>query len=326
MGSIRHTFCSLERFELVLGVLVLGGSAGDGFTTNRITAGPTLWLSHSVVVLACGALHCCAIQSGVGLFVWGANTNGQVCCVPFSLAFVAYSIVSLCVSHTLVPSLSQLGDGTILDRTSPFQLTGMSSMVFASAGMMHTCAGNATTVVCFGYGGDGQLGYGGVADTSIPVVVPMQGSVGVAGVVAGSDHTCVLLGDGNVTCFGSGGQGQCGDGAAVRRLSPQSLVVFPWLGPSPSPSASISASTSLPASVSPTHSPASPSPSRTPAVALLASTSRMMSVSSGGYHSCSALFSGDIACWGQNTYGQLGESHACSLSDGILRPVPVGQD
>jgi alpha-tubulin suppressor-like RCC1 family protein len=43
------------------------------------------------------------------------------------------------------------------------------------------------------------------------------------------------------------------------------------------------------------------------------------SISVGGYHSCALMFSGQLKCWGTNTFGQLGLGSTTSMGDALNR-------
>jgi hypothetical protein len=93
-----------------------------------------------------------------------------------------------------------------------------------AVGGYHTCVLDYSVernVYCWGYNGAGQLGF--TADQErhpIPQRVPEL--TGVEEVVAGALHTCVLIGQEEVRCFGSGDQGQLGNDVRSTHL-PQSI-------------------------------------------------------------------------------------------------------
>jgi MYXO-CTERM domain-containing protein len=115
----------------------------------------------------------------------------------------------------------QLGDGTTTDRTTPVDVTGLTSGVSSvAAGYLHTCS--LTTgggVKCWGNNGNGQLGDGTTTNRTTPVDVAGLTS-GVSSVSAGYFHTCAVTTGGGVKCWGDNGFGQLGDGTTTDRTTP----------------------------------------------------------------------------------------------------------
>ncbi len=101
--------------------------------------------------------------------------------------------------------------------------------VAVSAGDAHTCAllDNAT-VKCWGFNGSGQLGLGDNVNrgdrtrgrtrwaTTCPAVDLGTGRTAVA-IATGANHTCALLDNDTVKCWGSNGSGQFGLGDTTNR-------------------------------------------------------------------------------------------------------------
>lgn len=84
-------------------------------------------------------------------------------------------------------------------------------------GANHMCALlSDSTVVCWGAGADGQLGYGDTEDIGDDEGPQSAGTVDVGGPVqllaAGDRHTCALLESGGVRCWGWGWGGRLGYG------------------------------------------------------------------------------------------------------------------
>jgi alpha-tubulin suppressor-like RCC1 family protein len=121
------------------------GELGDG--TNDVRHEPTevSGLSEGVAAVAAGAWHTCALLTTGGLQCWGRNSDGQ------------------------------LGIGNTDDSNTPMDVLGLAAGVVAvAAGYAHTCAVLATgTVKCWGWNGQGQLGNGTTANSSVPY--PVQG-------------------------------------------------------------------------------------------------------------------------------------------------------
>jgi alpha-tubulin suppressor-like RCC1 family protein len=261
------------------------GSVGDGTTTQRNTPVYVSGLGSGVLSVSTGRHHACAVLLSGTVCCWGWNDQGQV------------------------------GDGATASRLTPFSIPGLSSIVSVSCGHKHTCAVNSTgSVWCWGQNHAGQVGDGTTTRRLTPVLLADAGNVKFIeaggwhqdGEVA---HTCGLLIDGNVTCWGHGGFGALGDGSGSSKLSPGSLVMFPWVSPSPSssPTPSVTPSVTRTSSVTPTVT-ATPSPSPTVNwTALQAGGVTVANVTAGGYHSCGLLSSGDVMCWGLNSYGQIGD-------------------
>ena len=93
-----------------------------------------------------------------------------------------------------------------------------------SAGEAHACALlDDASVVCWGRNIEGQLGDGTTTQRNAPVTTGSFGSGHKASYIsAGYDHTCALLTDGGVRCWGSNNNGQLGDGTSTDRFSPPS--------------------------------------------------------------------------------------------------------
>ncbi len=91
-----------------------------------------------------------------------------------------------------------------------------------TAGGYHTCALlEGGEVRCWGYGANGQLGYSKSPHQTAPMSVSDPSRVGAVNlgegrtavaITAGELHTCALLDDGSVRCWGGGLDGQLGSG------------------------------------------------------------------------------------------------------------------
>jgi alpha-tubulin suppressor-like RCC1 family protein len=87
----------------------------------------------------------------------------------------------------------------------------LSDALALALGDGHSCALRAGgTVVCWGENGDGQLGAGGGADTSVPVTIP--GITGARAIAAGTTFACAIDASRQVICWGANDYGQIGLG------------------------------------------------------------------------------------------------------------------
>jgi alpha-tubulin suppressor-like RCC1 family protein len=103
----------------------------------------------------------------------------------------------------------------------PAQVTGLgNNATQLSAGAAHTCAVlKDGTLWCWGAGDDGQLGDGRGIGSPTPVRVAALGA-NVASVAGGAFHTCAVLKDATLWCWGLNDDGQLGDGTTMSRLAP----------------------------------------------------------------------------------------------------------
>ncbi len=101
-----------------------------------------------------------------------------------------------------------------------------SSAVAISAGSRHTCAVTVEGGVrCWGDNAYGQLGDGTTVDRREPVdVLGLGPGSNVISVSAGDSHTCALLADGGVKCWGYNKYGQLGDGSWTQQLTPVAVI------------------------------------------------------------------------------------------------------
>jgi hypothetical protein len=177
-----------------------------------------------------------------------------------------------------------------------------------AAGAAHTCAVlDAGAVRCWGNGADGRLGYDGVDNVGDGVGPSVEdaGDVAVGGpvaaVTAGEAHTCALLTAGGVRCWGDGADGRLGydDDADV--------------GDGAGPSIEEAGDVPLPGAV--------------------------QAVAAGATHSCAALVSGTVECWGDGSSPRpvegvqdalrvaAGGDHTCVVTQpGSVQCWDVGRD
>src|SRR5438046_2622441 len=180
------------------------------------------------------------------------------------------------------------------------------------------------TVQCWGRNNFGQLGNGDGSLTSSSVPVAVRGLTTATRVVTGDAHTCALLGDGTVQCWGGGDYGQRGDGTLnnistvpgaaggirAAAVSGGFYHTCALLGDGTVQCWGRNAEGQL--------GNGTTIGSRVPGrVAGLPSAT---AVSGGFQHTCALLSDGTVQCWGRNLEGQLGDGTTTSSST----PVRVG--
>ncbi len=254
------------------------GQLGLGDFTNRGTTpfslgtnlpAVSLGASRYPTVIALGYWHSCAILDDGKVKCWGANTYGQL---------------GLGVSSAQVGgSASEMGDNlAALNLGAGFRAVSL------ALGYGHSCAlSDAGKVKCWGQNSGGQLGLGdtghrgkaaGEMGASLPTVD--LGSHTALEISANTSHTCAVLEDHSVRCWGNNFFGQLGIGDIQNR------------GDGPGEMGA-----------------------NLPAVDLgTGETAR--SVTAGGAYTCALLTSGSVKCWGRNEHGILGTNYC---QDGSAR-------
>ena len=184
------------------------GQLGNNSTTNSLypvdvhkSSGDNDALEN-ITAIALGTTHTCALTSSGNVKCWGDGRRGQV-----------------------GNGATTRRNTTPVDvRTSSTDADALSSITAISAEGFHACAlTNSGNVKCWGNGGDGILGNGETTNSSSPVDVcarEKEGAEtscplldGVKELSAGISHACVLMNNGNINCWGSGGNGRLGNGS-----------------------------------------------------------------------------------------------------------------
>ena len=140
-------------------------------------------------------------------------------------------------------------------------------------------------------------------------------------VSAGGDHTCVLLSNATVKCWGSNDRGQLGDGTHTRRLT---AVAVHGLADATDVSAGVGTTCAALADASAScwgdnrlgQLGDGTKTSRSTPVAVQGITGAI-AVSAGGSSACALLVDHTVSCWGYNADGQLGNGTRTSS------PTPV---
>ncbi len=255
------------------GQLGNGGTGSIGDTEDPGAANPVnLGAGHTATAVTAGAFHTCAIREDGAVSCWGLGGNGQL----------GLGVTAAVLDPSTVGTVD-LGPG----RTAKA----------ITAGFGHTCAVlDNGSVRCWGLNDSGQLGYGNktqIGDNEAPALAgPVNLGDGrtATAISSGGDHTCAVLDDGNMRCWGAGLYGQLG----VLGLTP--------IG-----------DTEAPASIAPVD---------------LGTGRTAKAVASGIYHSCARLDDASVRCWGNGTVGQLGICRLTDIGDdetpGSIMPVNLG--
>jgi alpha-tubulin suppressor-like RCC1 family protein len=193
------------------------------------------------------------------------------------------------------------------------------------AGRFHTCARFASGVaMCWGRDEDyGELGNGTTLSTSVPE--PAMGS-GIVSLAAGAHETCAILADG-AACAGKGGSGELFDGVGdadspvpvATSALPSTPIAF---AAGEAFSCAIVQSGDVYCAGNGQYGVlgnGSTGGSVTPVKVDLPPGKRATAISAFSNHACAVLSDGTVACWGDDSFGQLGAGP--SLDAGPGTPV-----
>ena len=234
---------------LLNGTLKCWGGSGSGHLGKGLAFGPD---SHSpeyvidnslYVQVASGTTYSCGVLQNGSLKCWGANTDGQLG-IPGGVGRVAiptfvndsslYTQVAGAEFHSCGilqnGSLKCWGnkeDGKVGDggstgfAGSPVFVNDTSPYLQISIGRFHSCGVLQNgSLKCWGSGRDGRLGVGGPVPPMQASPLFVNDSSLYAQVSAGHDHTCGVLRNGSVKCWGDGADGRLGTGASDDQASP----------------------------------------------------------------------------------------------------------
>jgi len=271
------------------------GQLGINSTQDKNT--PQLVALQSVTDIEVGGGHTCAIKNPESLYCWGSNSNGQL----------GNGVKG---TNVLAPPSSSIASG----------------VTQVGLGGSHTCA-TGDSAKCWGNVGFGRCGIDSFNDQLVPSTVSFGGSVVVSEFALGESHTCAMAGSA-LYCFGRNYEGEVGanDTSTGSFVIPQLLTltgvksvsaglarwsgaiagadnaVYTWgnekdecLGNGPGGSDAVYA----------------------PGKNGLTDVKRL---SLGYLHACALKLNGELLCWGNNVFGEVGDG---TTSPNRAVPTPV---
>ena len=227
------------------------GNLGNGTSGGQSPTPVQASGLSGVTALAGGNDEMCAIASGEA-YCWGEDDRDQV------------------------GNGVTVSSGVVATPTPVTGLGGGATFLTVAAGGFHGCgivSGGA--VVCWGWNPWGEIGstvaIGGnaLSATSVPGLPS-----GAKSVVAGQYHTCALLTNGAVWCWGEESSGQLGDGRFMESNGNGYLA--------------------------------------TPVQVGLPTGSQATAISAGAFQTCALLTDGSVWCWGEGDNGELGNGNSNS--------------
>jgi len=248
-AGYTHT-CGIEGTALYCWGNNGNGQLGDNSTTQRLVptqvSGGLNWGSVSA-----GTFHTCALTTGGSAYCWGNDGSGQLgndatiadSPVPVAVAGgLTWASLTPSYQHTCGVDVNGNGycwgtnlygrlgaDTTAYPRnsTQPTPVPVFGGLAFATiaTGYYHSCGvTTGGSAYCWGQNGSGQLGDGStVADSPLRVAVSGGITFSTGALSAGRYYTCGRAGT-EVWCWGYGGSGNLGNGAAVNKNQPVQIV------------------------------------------------------------------------------------------------------
>jgi alpha-tubulin suppressor-like RCC1 family protein len=259
-----------------IGQLGSGSTATIGDDETPAAVAPVdLGAGRTAKAVAAGAHHTCAILDDGSVRCWGFGGDGRL----------GYA------------NTGSIGDDEPAGAGGPVDLGPGRTATAITAGTGHTCALlDDGSVRCWGFGEDGRLGYANTASIGDDETPAGAGPVNLGAgrtaraISAGSGHTCAILDDGSVRCWGYAANGRLGYVNSVR------------IGDDEPPAAA---------------GPVDLGTGRT-----------ATAITAGEAHTCAILDDGAVRCWGYGLYGELGYSSSTNIGDdeppSAVEPVYLG--
>ena len=219
-----------------------------------------------------GDAHTCVVRDNSTLVCFGSNTSGQI---------GAGAVTSI------GGAANQMGDNLV---AVDIPLGAATAITQVTTGANHTCVlRDDGAVLCFGANGSGQLGVGDTTNRGtnaaqmgsalVPVSLPT--GTKARAITAGAAHTCALLDDDTIVCWGENADAQLGAGDTVVRGDNAGEMGDALVRVN------------------------------------LGANRRARAVSAGADHTCALRDDDSIVCWGLGANGRLGTGNENSVGDGI---------
>jgi len=264
-----------------LGIDQKNNNIGDSSGEMAQLTGINLGTGRTATAISVGLYHTCALLDNASVKCWGYSSKG-----------------TLGLDNNTSPSGDYLWGGVSGEMASlPTVILGTGRTATAiSAGMYHTCAllDNAS-VKCWGWNEHGQLGIDNTTDmgddsgemASLPTINLGTGRIATA-ISAGYSHTCALLDNASVKCWGANNYGKLGiDSTTKKGDSSGEMASLPTIN--------------------------------------LGTGRTAKSISAGNHHTCALLDNASVKCWGYNNTGQLGIDNTNNMGDdsGEMASLPT---
>jgi len=261
------------------GRLGQGGTTALGDNANEMGSylpEIDLGTGRTAIQVSAGDDFACVLLDNASVKCWGKNHKGQ-----------------LGQGNTVIlgNSASEMGDNlTAIDLGTGRTALQVAASPHGSTTTSHACAIlDNSSVKCWGYNASGQLGQGhanNLGDAAnemgdnLPVIDLGTGRTAKS-IALGQDHSCVILDNDSVKCWGDNGSGKLGQEQTASNNAGDGANE---MGDNLS-------------------------------ITNLGTGRTATQIALGRSHSCALLDNGAVKCWGSNTYGQIGSGSTGSLGD-----------
>ena len=201
-----------------------------------------------VIAATLGTHHGCALDGTHALWCWGGNSHGQLgngtfedAAAPTLVEGLVNGVREASAGYMTTCAIDAVGDlwcwgaswhGTLANGTTgdyaatPLHITDLAGVSHVDVGAGHVCAVlEDGSLWCWGVNSHGELGLGMPSNAEASPAEVTGLSTTTSRVACGWSHTCALLTDGSVWCWGWNDAGQVGDGTnGTDRASPAQVV------------------------------------------------------------------------------------------------------
>jgi alpha-tubulin suppressor-like RCC1 family protein len=309
------------------------GQLGDSLPTPG-SSGVSVAAMRDVVALSARGRRTCAVRTDGSVWCWGGLLDVRGRPVPAALwkvegiasaVAVAPTVQSPCVllSNRSVWCWFEYSNGDRAELAE--KLPASDGTVALVAGTPHTCALLASgKVKCWGFNGvQGYLGGGGGSEFDEVAAVAVAGIDDAKAIGTGPLHTCVVVGDGRVKCWGSNDFGRLGDGTWTDSATPVTVMgvsgAIAVAGGDGHTCAILAGGTVTCWGRNDYGQLGDGTLTSWSGAVRVSGIDDAIALAAGDFHTCALLARGGLRCWGRNESGQLGNRSAGYSAT----PVPV---
>ena len=337
-GVSNHSCVLMMSGEAVCWGRNTEGQLGDGTTFNSSTPVTTKVPKNEVTTIALGQFHSCILTKNKKVQCWGKNDQGQLgdgstnnSLIPVENSIMDAIDIGLGGVHTCAAIQNNqvkcwgkndkgqtLGVGLPPPSNSIFPTdVNLTDVSLVTLGNAHSCAllSNLSEVWCWGLNSSGQTGRNdGVSIVSLSKTNNLDS--GTSTIVSGWDHNCAMNGSGGIKCWGRNLEGQIGDNSTQTKYVPVDVSTFSTgaktIALGGYHSCALTTSGGVKCWGSNQYGQLGDGTNNTeqliPVNVVGFDQGGAQAIALGKNHSCVLTVEGGVKCWGDNSYGQLGNN------------------